>query len=76
MDRATDERVGADSPRGRRAQVMMKGRVHERINIGSVIAAALFDELLFAGMPTRPTRNQIVNELARVAVVSLPSATS
>ncbi len=76
MDRMTDKRVAAGSPRGRRAQVTMKSRVHERINIGSVIAAALFDELLFAAMPTRPTRNQIVNELARIAVVSLPSTAS
>jgi hypothetical protein len=49
--------------------------VHERINIGSVIAAALFDDLLFAAIP-RPTRNQIVNELARIATVSLPPLSS
>jgi AcrR family transcriptional regulator len=73
MDRAAEKRAVTDNPRGRRRKVTTKMRVHERINIGSVIAAALFDNLLFAAMPTRPTRNQVVNELARIAVVSLPA---
>ena len=76
MDRMTQERVAPDNPRGRRTKVTAKIRVHERINIGSVIAAALFDELLFAAMPSRPSRNQVVNELARIAVASLPSTSS
>jgi hypothetical protein len=41
-----------------------------------VIAAALFDDLLFAALPTRPTRNQVVNELGRIATVSLPTLSS
>lgn len=73
MDRAAEKRAVTDKRPGRRRKVTIKMRVHERINIGSVIAAALFDNLLFAAMPTRPTRNQVVNELARIAVVSLPA---
>jgi hypothetical protein len=73
MDRTTQERLAPDRPPGRRPKVTAKIRVHERINIGAVIAAALFDELLFAAMPARPTRHQVVNELARIAVASLPS---
>jgi AcrR family transcriptional regulator len=76
MDRATEMRTRTDKPSGRRTKATAKSRVHERINIGSVIAAALFDDLLFAAIPTRPTRNQVVNELARIATVSLPSASS
>jgi AcrR family transcriptional regulator len=72
MDRATEMRARTDNPLGRRTKATAKVHVHERINIGSVIAAALFDDLLFAAMPTRPTRNQVVNELARIAAVSLP----
>jgi hypothetical protein len=72
----TQERVAPDKPKGGRTKVTAKIRVHERINIGAVIASALFDELLFAAMPTRPTRNQVVNELARIAVASLPSIPS
>jgi AcrR family transcriptional regulator len=76
MDRATEKRTPTHKPPGRRTKVTAKTRVHERINVGSVIAAALFDDLLFAAMPTRPTRNQVVNELARIAVVSLPTLSS
>jgi AcrR family transcriptional regulator len=76
MDRATEMRARTDNPLGRRTKATAKIHVHERINIGSVIAAALFDDLLFAAMPTRPTRNQVVNELARIAVVSLPTLSS
>jgi AcrR family transcriptional regulator len=72
MDRATEMRARANKLSGRRTKVTAKARVHERVNIGSVIAAALFDDPLFAAMPTRPSRNQIVNELARIAVVSIP----
>jgi hypothetical protein len=50
--------------------------MHERISVGAVIAAALFDDLLFAAMPSQPTRNQVVNELARIAAVSLPTKPS
>jgi hypothetical protein len=75
MDRSTAVRTRTDT-QGRRKKPTAKSRVHERINIGSVIAAALFDDLLFAAIPTRPTRNQVVNELARIATVSLPSASS
>jgi AcrR family transcriptional regulator len=71
MDQMTDERIGSDKPRGR-ARASPKIRVNERINIGSVIAAALFDELLFAAMPTRPNRKTVVDELARIAVASIP----
>jgi AcrR family transcriptional regulator len=76
MDRATQERLAPDKPRGRGTKATAKIRVHERINIGAVIAAALFDELLFAAMPTQPTRDQIVNELARIAVTSVPTTSS
>lgn len=76
MDRMSEVRVSPDKTKGRRTKVSAKIRLHERINIGSVIAAALFDELLFAAMPARPTRNQIVNELARIAVASRPSSPS
>jgi AcrR family transcriptional regulator len=75
MDRATEIRTRTDK-RGRRIKATAKSRVHERINIGSVIAAALFDDLLFAALPTRPTRNQVVNELGRIATVSLPTLSS
>jgi AcrR family transcriptional regulator len=71
MDRLTDRRVQTDKPRGRRPKPKGNIRLHERINMGSLIAAALFDELLFAGMPSRPTRDQVVDELARIAVTSL-----
>jgi AcrR family transcriptional regulator len=73
MDHMSEKRAATDKQVSRRTKVTAKVRVHERINIGSVIAAALFDDLLFAAMPTRPTRNQIVNELARIAVASLPA---
>ena len=53
-------------------KIAAKIRLHERMNIVAVIAAALFDELLAAAMPTRPTRNQVVDELAPSAVASLP----
>jgi AcrR family transcriptional regulator len=76
MDRSTEMRTRTDKPSGRRTKATAKSRVHERINIGSVIAAALFDDLLFAAIPTRPTRNQVVNELARIATVSLPPLSS
>jgi AcrR family transcriptional regulator len=75
MDRATEIRTRTDK-QGRRIKPTAKSRVHERINIGSVIAAALFDDLLFAALPTRPTRNQVVNELGRIATVSLPTLSS
>jgi AcrR family transcriptional regulator len=76
MDSATQKRTPTHKPPGRRTKVTAKTLVHERINVGSVIAAALFDDLLFAAMPTRPTRNQVVNELARIAAVSLPTLSS
>lgn len=76
MDRATEKRTPTHKPPGRRPKMTAKARVHERINVGSVIAAALFGDVLFAAMPTPPTRNQVVNELARIAAVSLPSASS
>lgn len=72
MDRATEKRISAEKQLGPRTKVSAKTRVHERISIGSVIAAALFDDLLFEGMPTTPTRGQIVNELSRIAVTSQP----
>jgi AcrR family transcriptional regulator len=73
MDSSAAKRTVANKQQGRRAKVPAKFRVHERINIGSVIAAALFDDLLFAAMPKRPSRNQVVNELTRIAVASLPT---
>jgi AcrR family transcriptional regulator len=76
MDRSTEMRTRTDKSSGRRIKATTKSRMHERINIGSVIAAALFDDLLFAAIPTRPTRNQVVNELARIATVSLPPLSS
>jgi AcrR family transcriptional regulator len=76
MDRLTDKRAETDRPRGRRSTPKIKTRVHERINFGSVVAAALFDDLIFAATPTRPTRDQVVDELARIAVASLPSSSS
>lgn len=76
MDRATEKRTPTHKPPGRRAKATTKTIVHERINVGAVIAAALFDDLLFAAMPTQPTRNQVVNELARIAAVSLPTKSS
>lgn len=66
MDRLADKRLGP------RKKATVKIRLHERINIGSVIAAALFDDLIFASMSARPTRNRIINELARIAVASSP----
>jgi AcrR family transcriptional regulator len=72
MDRMTEKRAVTNTRPGRRTKASAQIRVHERINVGSVIAAALFDDLLFAALPTRPARNQIVNELARIAVASLP----
>lgn len=74
MDRMAEKRTTANKRLDRRTKAAAKLRVHERINIGSVIAAALFDDLLFAAIPTRPNRNQIVDELTRIAVVSLPTS--
>jgi AcrR family transcriptional regulator len=76
MDRITDKRAKHNKPRGSRSTAKTKTRIHERINMGSVIAAALFDELIFAATPARPTRDQIIDELARIAVASLPSRSS
>ncbi|MDT5058127.1 MAG: hypothetical protein QOF66_6493 [Mycobacterium sp.] len=76
MDRATEKRTRTHKPPGGRTKVTAKSHVHERINVGSVIAAALFGDVLFAAMPTPPTRNQVVNELARIAAVSLPMLSS
>jgi AcrR family transcriptional regulator len=75
MDRITDKRA-ENKPRGSRSTAKTETRIHERINMGSVIAAALFDELIFAATPARPTRDQIIDELARIAVASLPSRSS
>jgi AcrR family transcriptional regulator len=73
MDRLAEKRTTAKKPLDRRTKAATRLRVHERINIGSVIAAALFDDLLFAAIPARPSRNQVVDELVRIAVVSLPA---
>ena len=70
------ETTPTHTPSGRRTKATTKTVMHERINVGAVIAAALFDDLLFAAMPTQPTRNQVVNELARIAAVSLPTKSS
>jgi AcrR family transcriptional regulator len=75
MDRETEKRTPTRKPPGGRTKMTAKARVHERISVGSVIAAALFGDVLFAAMPT-PTRNQVVNELARIAAVSLPTVSS
>lgn len=72
MDRMADRRVAARNHPGRRT-LPTKGRLHERINIGAVIAAALFGDVMFAGLPKDPSRNQIVNELARIAAATLPA---
>lgn len=71
MDRETEKRIAVEKQR-RPMKVSAKTRLHERISVGSVIAAALFDDLLFQGMPATPTRNQLVNELARIAITSQP----
>lgn len=71
MDRMADRRV-AKNHSGHRT-FSTKARLHERINIGAVIAAALFGDVMFAGLPKDPSRNQIVNELARIAAASLPA---
>ncbi|BBY12558.1 hypothetical protein MMARJ_32980 [Mycobacterium marseillense] len=73
MDRMAEKRITGNKRLDRRTKAATKFRVHERINIGSVIAAALFDDLLFAAIPAKPNRNQIVDELARIAVASLPT---
>lgn len=72
MDRETEKRIAIEKQLPRRTKVSAKTRLHERISVGSVIAAALFDDLLFQGMPTTPARGQIVNELARIAITSQP----
>ncbi|WP_158085938.1 TetR/AcrR family transcriptional regulator [Mycobacterium arosiense] len=72
MDRMADRRVVAKNHPGRRT-LPTKARLHERINIGAVIAAALFGDVMFAGLPNDPSRNQIVNELARIAAATLPA---
>lgn len=74
MDRLTDTRTQNDGPPSRGSSARNKTRLHERINVGAVIAAALFEDLIFAATRKRPTRNQIVDELARIAVTSLPPA--
>jgi AcrR family transcriptional regulator len=76
MDSATERRTPTHKPPSGRAKMSAKARLHERINVGSVIAAALFGDVLFAASPTPPTRNQVVNELARIAAVSLPAVSS
>jgi AcrR family transcriptional regulator len=75
-DRITDKRAENNKRRTGRSTAKGKRRIHERINFGSVIAAALFDELIFAATPTRPSRDQVVDELARIAVASIPSTPS
>ncbi|ORA07669.1 TetR/AcrR family transcriptional regulator [Mycobacterium arosiense] len=72
MDRETEKRIAVEKQLRRPTKVSAKTRLHERISVGSVIAAALFDDLLFQGMSTMPTRNQLVNELARIAITSQP----
>jgi AcrR family transcriptional regulator len=76
MDRITDTRAESDKPGGRRSAAKNKSRLHERINLGAVLAAALFEDVIFAATPSRPRRNQIVDELVRIAVTSIPSSPS
>jgi AcrR family transcriptional regulator len=72
MDKLAMKRTVANKRIDSRTKVAGRLRVHERISIGSVIAAALFEDLLFAEIRTRPNRDYIVDELARIAVVSAP----
>jgi AcrR family transcriptional regulator len=69
MDRLADKHAYATRPRGKAKRQLL---IHERLNVGAVIAAALFDDLLFSAASPRPTRERIIDELARIAIVSLP----
>ncbi len=72
MDTMTERHGPANKRVDRRTKAAAKIRLHERVSVGSVIASALFEDLLFAAMPGRPNRTQIVEELARIAVSSMP----
>jgi AcrR family transcriptional regulator len=69
MDRLSDKHAYATRPRGKAKRQLL---IHERLNVGAVIAAALFDDLLFSAASPRPTRERIIDELTRIAIVSLP----
>jgi AcrR family transcriptional regulator len=72
IDRIADhhEDLNAGTFRGRE----VARRVLERAQIGMVLSAALFGEMLFTHDGTVPTRDKIVDELTRMVVVSLRHA--
>jgi AcrR family transcriptional regulator len=73
IDRLADHRLRAAGRKPTGRSRATGSRVFERLQIGSVLAAALFDDLLFAATK-RPSREAVIDELVWIMTATEPTA--